>query len=86
MNYTRIFSQLPSYIRRRVLKEGKILLCHNEDALYEVAFRTAQAVKDFKRIYYGYLDQIAHVGSFPRSRLRLGIPLEERMTCLKNPS
>jgi predicted nucleotidyltransferase len=56
-----IFSQLPLYIRRRVLKEGKILLCHDEDALYEVAFKTAQAFEDFKHIYYSYLEQIAHV-------------------------
>lgn len=58
-----IFSQLPLYIRRRVLKEGKILLCQDEDVLYEVAFRTAQAFEDFKHIYYGYLEQVAHAGS-----------------------
>jgi len=57
-----IFSQLPLYIRRRVLKEGKILLCHSEDVLYEVAFRTAQAFEDFKHIYYSYLKEIAYVG------------------------
>ena len=58
-----IFSQLPLYIRRRVLKEGKILLCQDEDVLYEVAFRTAQAFEDFKHIYYSYLEQVAHAGS-----------------------
>ena len=57
-----IFSQLPLYIRRRVLKEGKMLLCQDEDVLYEVAFRTAQAFEDFKHIYYGYLEQVAHAG------------------------
>ena len=57
-----IFSQLPLYIRRRVLKEGNILLCCDEDILYEIAFRTAQAFEDFKHIYYGYLEQVAHVG------------------------
>jgi len=57
-----VFSQLPLYIRRRVLKEGKILLCCDEDVLYEVAFKTAQAFEDFKHIYYGYLEQVAHVG------------------------
>lgn len=54
-----IFSQLPLYIRKRVLKEGKILFCRDEDILYEVAFRTAQAFEDFKKIYYGYLEEIA---------------------------
>ena len=58
-----IFSQLPLYIRRRVLKEGKILLCHDEDALYEIAFKTAQAFEDFKHIYYGYLKELTHAGS-----------------------
>ena len=54
-----IFSQLPLYIRHRVLKEGKVLLCQHEDLLYEIAFRTAQAFEDFKHIYYGYLEEVA---------------------------
>jgi len=54
-----IFSQLPLYIRHRVLKEGKVLLCLDEDLLYEIAFRTAQAFEDFKHIYYGYLEEVA---------------------------
>lgn len=57
-----IFSQLPLYIRRRVLKEGKILLCQDDDLLYEIAFRTAQAFEDFRHLYYGYLEELAHVG------------------------
>jgi hypothetical protein len=31
----------------------------DEDALYEVAFRTAQAFEDFKHIYRDYLEQVA---------------------------
>ena len=58
-----IFSQLPLYVRRRVLREGKVLLCHDEDALYEIAFRTAQAFEDFKHIYYSYLEEVANAGS-----------------------
>jgi predicted nucleotidyltransferase len=57
-----IFSELPLYIRQRVLKEGRVLLCQDEDALYEIAFRTAQAFEDFKHIYYGYLEEVAHAG------------------------
>lgn len=57
-----IFSQLPLYIRHRVLKEGKILLCQDEDLLYEIAFRTVQAFEDFRHLYYGYLEELAHVG------------------------
>ncbi len=54
-----IFSRLPLYIRHRVLKEGKVLLCRDEDLLYEIAFRTAQSFEDFKHIYYGYLEEVA---------------------------
>ena len=54
-----IFSQLPLYIRHRVLREGKVLLSRDEDLLYEIAFRTAQAFEDFKHIYYGYLEEVA---------------------------
>jgi len=54
-----IFQQLPLYIRRRVLKEGKVLFERDTDALYEVAFRTAQAFEDFKPIYRTYLAEVA---------------------------
>jgi predicted nucleotidyltransferase len=57
-----IFPALPLYIRSRVLKEGKVLFVRDEDLLYDLAFRTAQAFEDFKPVYYRYLEQIAHVG------------------------
>lgn len=59
----RIFQGLPLYIRRRVLKEGKVLFCRDLDALYGIACRTAQAFEDFKPIYRQYLEQVAHAGS-----------------------
>jgi hypothetical protein len=46
-----IYQQLPLYIRPRVLREGKVLFCRNEDTLYELAFRTIQEYEDFKHIY-----------------------------------
>ena len=58
----RIFQQLPLYIRVRVLKEGRILFVRDENKLYELAFRTAQAFEDFKHIYYGYLKEVALAG------------------------
>lgn len=58
-----VFQQLPLYVRRRVLKEGVVLLCKDWDALYAIACRTAQAFDDFKQIYRTYLDQVARVGS-----------------------
>lgn len=56
-----VYQQLPLYIRRRVLKEGEILFCRDEQALYELAFHTIQEFEDFKHIYYGYLAEVAHV-------------------------
>lgn len=58
-----IFQQLPLYIRHRVLKEGKILFVRDEEALYELAFRTARAFEDFKPIYRAYLAEVARGGS-----------------------
>jgi len=58
----RIFQQLPLYIRVRVLREGRILFVRDENQLYELAFRTAQAFEDFKHIYYGYLREVALAG------------------------
>jgi predicted nucleotidyltransferase len=57
-----IFQQLPLYIRRRVLKEGKVLFERDTDALYKLAFRTAQAFEDFKSIYNTYLAEVARAG------------------------
>lgn len=58
-----VFQQLPLYVRRRVLKEGVVLVCRDWDTLYKIAHRTAQAFEDFKPIYRSYLDQVDHVGS-----------------------
>lgn len=58
-----VFQQLPLHIRRRVLREGQVLLSKDDDLLYDLAFRTAQAFEDFKHIYHGYLDAVQHAGS-----------------------
>jgi predicted nucleotidyltransferase len=58
-----IFQQLPLYIRQRVIKEGKVLYMRDEEGLYELAFRTAQAFEDFRHRYYEYLEQTSHAGS-----------------------
>jgi hypothetical protein len=57
-----LFQQLPLYIRRRVLKEGQVLFERDTDALYELAFRTAQAFEDFKPIYQTHLAEVARAG------------------------
>ena len=58
-----IFQELPIYVRRRVLKDGRVLFVRDEDLLYEVAYRTAQAFEDFRHIYDAYLDEVARAGS-----------------------
>ena len=55
----RVFQALPLYVRQRILKDGKVLLATNEDALYEVAFRTIRAWEDFRPFYHAYLQEIA---------------------------
>ncbi len=55
-----IFQQLPLYIRHRVLKEGRILFCKDEELLYSTALRTAKDFEDFRHIYRSYLEVIAH--------------------------
>lgn len=57
-----IFQQLPLYIRIRVIKEGKLLFCRNEDILYNFVFRTIQEFNDFEHIYRDYLKEVAYAG------------------------
>jgi predicted nucleotidyltransferase len=52
------FQALPLYIRTRVLREGRVLLVKDEDALYELAVRTAKAFADFEPRYRIYLEEV----------------------------
>jgi uncharacterized protein len=54
-----VFQALPLVVRSRILKEGQILFVRDEDALYDVAIRTARAWERFKPIHRMYLDQVA---------------------------
>ena len=53
-----VFQDLPLYIRPRVLAEGRVLFCRDEDRLYDVAFATIRAFERFKRTYRAYLDEV----------------------------
>jgi hypothetical protein len=55
-----VFQSLPLYIRTRVLRDGRVLFCRDEDALYEAAFATIRAFERFKRTYRAYLEEVAH--------------------------
>ena len=50
-----IFQQLPIYIRKRILKEAKILYCKDEDMLYDIYFQKLKEFDDFKPLYESYL-------------------------------
>jgi predicted nucleotidyltransferase len=58
-----IFQQLPLYVRRRVLKEGRVLWARDEERLYDVAFRAVRAFELFRPRYEDYLRTIARGGS-----------------------
>ncbi|MBU1102958.1 MAG: nucleotidyltransferase domain-containing protein [Nanoarchaeota archaeon] len=53
-----VFQQLPIYIRKRILEDNKIVLCKNEDLLYEIAFSTIKEFEFYKKIYYTYLGMV----------------------------
>lgn len=57
-----VFQQLPIYIKRRIIKEGKVLHCNNDDALYDLCFAVIREFSDFEHIYRDYLAEVAHVG------------------------
>jgi uncharacterized protein len=54
-----IFQHLPIYIRKRIIREGRILFVRDEGQLYELALRTVQAFEDFRQIYTSYLEEVA---------------------------
>ena len=54
-----VFQQLPIYIRKRVIKEGEILFCRDEDEMYNIAFKTMDEFSDFEYIYRDYLKEIS---------------------------
>ena len=53
-----IFQNLPLYIRVRILKEGKILLCKDENKLYELALLTVKDFEQFKPLYKSYIEHV----------------------------
>ena len=54
-----IFQQLPIYIKKRVIKEGKVLYCKDDDALYDLCFTVIRDFADFEHIYRHYLAEVA---------------------------
>lgn len=54
-----IFQVMPLHLRRRALKEGRVLFCRDEDALYQLAFKTAREYEDFRPIHEAYLEAVS---------------------------
>jgi len=54
-----VFQQLPIYIKKRVIKEGKVLHCKDDDALYDLCFAVIREFSDFEHIYRDYLAEVA---------------------------
>ena len=61
-SHVSIFQQLPLYVRQRVLRDGKVLYCRDNNMLYEVAFVTIREFADFEHIYLDYLKEVANAG------------------------
>lgn len=57
-----IYQKLPPYIQIRVLREGKIELVKDEDALYDIAIKTSRLFDDFRPRYLEYLGVVAQHG------------------------
>jgi len=55
-----LFQQLPLYIQKRILKEGKIIYCKEEDALYDLCFATLRDYVHYQPIYESYLQAVAN--------------------------
>jgi hypothetical protein len=53
-----IFQQLPIYIRKRVLEEGRVNYCRDQEDLYQLAYRTIQEYEDFAPRLREYLKDV----------------------------
>ena len=54
-----VFQALPLYIQKRVLEEGIIRFCRDEDALYDIAIKAVKEFELFRPKYELYLEGVA---------------------------
>ena len=57
-----VLQQLPMYIRKGVLRDGKVVFCRDMDALYDVAFTFIREHADYEHIYRDYLGELSRAG------------------------
>lgn len=55
-----VFQDLPIYIRKRILKEGKVIHCKDKDTLYDIAIETIKEFELFRPKYELYIEGVAH--------------------------
>ena len=53
-----IFQELPLYIKTAVFRDLSLIYCNDEDALYDLCFKTEQEYEHFKPIYENYLEAV----------------------------
>lgn len=53
-----IFQNLPLPLRHRILQEGKVLFCKDEDELYRESYRVLRDFAHFSRSYQSYLQAV----------------------------
>jgi predicted nucleotidyltransferase len=53
-----IFSQLPLYVKKEVLR-GKVIFCRDEEYVYNTAMLTIREFDDFKYRFYDYIGERA---------------------------
>ena len=57
-----MFQELPIYIRSRVIKEGRIILCKDDSILYDLYLDTIREYSLFEPHYQTYLHAVARNG------------------------
>ena len=55
-----VFQQLPSYVRVRVLRDGKLLLSKDYEKLLSIFLRTIKEFELFKKHYYACIKGVAY--------------------------
>lgn len=52
------FSELPMYVRKRVLEDGELIYCSDEDRFYDEVIRFVKKYEDFEPLYREYLEGV----------------------------
>ena len=56
------FSDMPMYVRHRVLDEGELFYCRDQDRFYDEVFRFVKEYEDFRPRYEDYLEGVKSRG------------------------